>query len=322
MPPLPPNPKVVFLDRISIRAQLRPLSFAHEWHEYPTTPPELLVERLQGASIAITNRCYFGDPQLDQLPELKLIAVSATGYDCLDIEACRRHNVTVLNVPNWSSSAVAEHTFALILALRRQLFTYRPLVQAGEWQKSPFYGLLENPIPLDLEGSNIGIVGFGNLGQKVATIARGFGMNLLVADHKGVASPRPGRTAFDDVLTQSDVLCITCPMTPQTRGLFDAPTLARLKPTAILVNCARGNIVDDDALANALRAGRIAGAGVDVLRQEPPRDGNPLLDLQLPNLIVTPHIAFASEHALARLVDQLVTNIEAFAAGKPVNVVS
>jgi glycerate dehydrogenase len=289
--------------------------------EYPNTATDDLIPRLQGASLAVTNRALIGDDQLSQLPDLRLIAVSATGYDCIDVAACRRHNVLVTNLQDWSTTAVAEHAFALLLALRRQLFLYRPLVASGAWQRSTFYGLLENPIPGDLFGATLGIIGHGNLGQRVATLGGAFGMTALIAERKGVPA-RPGRTSFDDVLTRSDVLCITCPFTPETAGLIGASELARMKPTALLINCARGRIVDDAALADALRNGRLGGAGLDVLAQEPPTQGNPLLDLDLPNLIVTPHMAFASEVALGNLAEQLIANIESFLAGHPRNVVS
>jgi glycerate dehydrogenase len=318
---VPQRPKVVFLDRIAIRAQLRKLRFDHDWFEYPTTYPEDLVARLHGASIAITNRARFGDEELSQLPELRLIAVSATGYDSIDIEACRRRGVTVTNIRDWSTTAVAEHVFSLILALRRQLFLYRPLIEAGAWQESQFYGLLKDPLPGDLYGSTIGIVGNGHLGQRVAALGAAFEMRPVMAEHKG-RPPRQGRVRFEEVLQQCDVLCIACPLTEETRGMIGAVELAQMKPGALLINCARGGIVDDAALAEALTSGRLAGAGVDVLGQEPPRGGNPLLDLKLPNLIVTPHMAFASERSIRNLAEQLMTNIEAFVSGQPRNVVA
>ena len=276
---------------------------------------------MEGASIAITNRMHFGEEELRELPLLKLIAMTATGYDCIDVEACRRHGVVVTNIRNWCTSTVAEHAFALLFALRRQLFRYRALVRAGEWQTSRFYGLLEDPIPDTLEGSTMGVIGFGALGKRVVAIAEALGMRTMVAERRGVTT-RAERTAFDEVLRSADVLCLTCPLTPETRGLIGAAELAQMKPEALLINCARGNIVDDAALAEALREGRLGGAGLDVLREEPPRNGNPLLELDLSNLIVTPHTAFASKQALAVLAEQLISNIEAFAAGEPRNVVS
>ena len=313
--------KVVFLDRFAIRAALRPLRFEHEWQEYPTTTPEQVVERLAGARIAITNRVRFDAATLARLPDLKLIAVSATGHECIDVAACHRHGITVTNVRDWSTPAVAEHTFAMILALRRQLLVYREAVAAGEWQRSHFYGVLKDTLPQDLYGCTLAIIGYGALGKRLARLGEAFDMKVLIAERKAQA-PRAGRVSFDDAIAQADVLCIACPISDDTRNLIAAAELARMKPGATLINTARGGIVNEQALADALRAGRIAGAGLDSLAQEPPRDGNPLLDLQLPNLIMTPHMAFASDSTLARLVEQLLTTIEAFVAGQPRNVVS
>ena len=314
-------PKVVFLDRYAIRAPLRPLNFPHAWFEYPTTPPELLLERLEGADIAITNRVFFTKEIIQQLPELRLIAMSATGYECIDVAACRASGITVTNLRDWSTFAVAEHAFALLLTIRRQVLLYRESVINGEWQRSQSYGVLKEPLPGDLYGSTLGIVGYGNLGKRICLLGKAFGMNVLIADRKG-HSPREGRTAFDEVIRAADVLCITCPSTPETRSLIATDELAAMKTTATLINTARGGIVDEQALVQALREGRLGGAGIDVLAQEPPRDGNPLLDLSLPNLVITPHMAFASPHALQQLTEQLIGNIESFVAGQPKNIVT
>jgi glycerate dehydrogenase len=313
--------KVVFLDRYAIRAPLRPLRFAHEWQEYPTTTPEQVVARLQGARIAITNRVRFDAATLAQLPQLELIAVSATGYECIDVDACCRAGITVTNVRDWSTPAVAEHAFAMMLTLRRQLLVYRQAVQAGEWQRSHFYGVLRETLPQDLYGNTLAIIGYGALGKRLAVLGRAFDMEVLISDHKG-AAPRAGRVAFDEAIARADVLCIACPICEETRNLIAAAELARMKPDATLINTARGGIVNEQALADALRTGQIGGAGIDSLATEPPRDGNPLLDLELPNLLVTPHMAFASDSTLARLVEQLLGNIESFVAGQPNNVVS
>jgi glycerate dehydrogenase len=315
------KPKVVFLDRYAIRAPLRPLNFPHTWVEYPTTPQDLVVERLQGATIAITNRVFLDAGTLQQLPELRLIAMSATGYECIDVVAAKNAGVTVTNLRDWSSIAVAEHAFAMLLAVRRQLLLYRGSVTQGEWQQSAGYGVLKEPLPSDLYGANLGIVGYGNLGKRIGQLGSAFGMSVLIADRKGQAA-RDGRTAFQKVIEASDVLCITCPLTPETRNLIGPEEIAGMKPTATLINTARGGIVNEEALARALREGLIGGAGVDVLAEEPPRNGNPLLDLSLPNLVVTPHMAFASHHALGILAEQLISNIESFVVGDHKNVVS
>ena len=313
--------RVVFLDRQAIRVPLRPPAFPHQWAEYPHTPPELTVERLCGATIAITNRVPIGGATLDAAPTLRLIAVSATGYEHVDVADCDARGIAVCNVRDWSIS-VPEHVFALLLALRRQLPAYSAAVAAGRWQASPTYGFLLEPLPRTLRGGTLGLIGHGALGRQVAALAAAFGMEVLVAERRGAEVVRSGRTPFATVLARSDALVVLCPLTAETRGLIGAAELAALRPTALLINCARGGIVDEGALAAALVAGRLGGAGVDVLSGEPPTAGNPLLDLRLPNLIVTPHMAFASIESLETLAEQLIGNLEAFVAGTPRNLVS
>ncbi len=312
--------QIVFLDHEGLPATLRSPCFSHEWRDYPTSPPDLVVERLRDATIAIIDRVFLGEAELAQLPRLKLIAVAATGFDNVDIEACRRRGIAVANVRNWSKS-VPEHVFALILALRRDLLSYHAAVQSGAWQQADNYTLLQDPIPLSLSGNTLGLVGYGALGQAVAELAKAFGMRVLVAERKGAGAIRDGRTGFDEVLAKSSVLVVLCPLTEETRGLIGSAELESMPRHSLLINCARGGIVDEQALAAALRRGDIAGAGVDVLSQEPPCSGNPLLDLKQPNLIVTPHVAWASVHSLQALADQVIDNIEAFVAGNPRNLV-
>jgi glycerate dehydrogenase len=312
--------KVVFLDRSAVRAELRRPRFDHQWREYPDTSQQQVVERLKDATIAITDRVPLGEAQLTQLPELRLIAVAATGVDGIDVEACSRRGIAVSNVRNWSIS-VPEHVFALILALRRNLPGYHELVMSGAWQKSHSYTLIQEPIPLSLCGGTLGIIGYGALGQAVARLAEAFGMQVLVAEHKDAGSLRAGRTSFSRVLADSDVIVLLCPLTEETRGLIGDAELDTMSRHALLINCARGGIVDELALSKALREGRIAGAGLDVLSQEPPRDGNPLLCLRQPNLIITPHVAWVSERSMQALAEQLIGNLEAFVSGAPRNLV-
>jgi glycerate dehydrogenase len=247
--------------------------------------------------------------------------VAATGVDGIDLEACRRRGIAVSNVRDWAVS-VPEHVFALILALRRNLIAYHEAIQGGAWQRSSGYLVQLEPVPQALSGATLGIIGHGALGRAVAGIAAGFGMKVLIAERKGAARARAGQVAFTEVLAQSDVLVVLCPLTPETRGMVGAGELALMSRHALLINCARGGIVDEAALAGALQRGELAGAGVDVLEQEPPRAGNPLLDLKQPNLIVTPHVAWVSEQSLRALADQLIGNIEAFQAGAPRNLVT
>lgn len=312
---------IVFLDRNAIRAPLRSPKFSHQWQEYATTQPNRRVERLQNATIAITNRVSLAESELAQLPLLRFIAVAATGVDCIDLDACRDRGIVVSNIRNWSVS-VAEHVFALLLALRRNLLTYHNEVQSGAWRESPTYTLLLEPMPLALRGSTMGIIGYGSIGSTVAGIAESFGMKVIIAEHKDCRVIREGRYPFFEVLQESDVLVILCPLTEQTSGLIGDDELKEMRRHALLINCARGGIVDDEALSKALKNGGIAGAGVDVLSKEPPLEGNPLLDLHQPNLIVTPHVAWASVQSLETLTEQLIGNLEAFAAGVPENVVT
>ncbi|CAM3605190.1 Glycerate dehydrogenase [Deinococcus saxicola] len=316
-----PPRNVVFLDRRAISVPLRPPAFAHEWREYPHTPPELIIERLQGAHIAITNRVPITRAVLEAVPTLALVAVCATGSEHVDVAACSERGVAVCNVRDWSVS-VPEHVFALLLALRRQLPAYMGAVAAGQWQASPTYGFLLPPLPITLGGTALGIIGYGALGRRVAALAGAFGMTVLIAEHRGAATVRGDRTPFETVLAQSQALVVLCPLSDQTRGLIGAAELAQMPRDALLINCARGGIVDEAALAGALERGELAGAGVDVLSREPPTAGNPLLDLKLPNLILTPHMAFASVQSLETLAEQLIGNLEAFVAGPPRHLVT
>lgn len=310
------NEHVVFLDRASLNANLRRPSFPHTWQEYPVTPANEILARLQGATVAITNKVPLRAATLAALPQLKMIAIAATGYDVVDVEYCKAHRIAVANIRNYAVHTVPEHAFTLITALRRNLLAYRADVERGRWQEVDTFCFIDHPIR-DLHGATLGIVGEGALGQGTARIARGFGMHVLFADHEPPKAPNVEFTPFDEVLTQSDVISLHVPLSPQTRNLIGAAQLRRMKPTALLINTSRGGLVDEAALAQALREGWIAGAGFDVLTTEPPKQGNPLLELRLPNFILTPHIAWASDGAMQFLADQLIDNVEAFIAGKP-----
>jgi len=248
-------------------------------------------------------------------PTLRLIAVSATGYECIDVDACRARRIAVCNVREWAVS-VPEHVFAMALALRRNLSGYHAAATGGEWARSPTYCVLKEPLNRALWGNTLGIIGYGALGRAVASIASAFHMNVLVGERKGISPARPGREPFADVLRTSDVVAVLCPLTPETRGLIGAAEMDLMKPDALLINCARGGIVIEADLAAALAAGRIGGAGVDVLEVEPPPSDNPLLQLRLENLIVTPHVGWASRESLENLAEQLIQNIEAFVRGE------
>ena len=313
--------RIVFIERNTIKANFRRPNVTHEWVEYPESFADQVAERVRDATVIISNKLSLGEPQLAEARNVKLIAIAATGSDCVDLEYCRRRGITVSNVRGYAANAVPEHVLMLVLALRRNLFAYRLDVEAGKWQQSKQFCLLTHPLH-DIRGSTIGIVGHGAIGKSMARLADAVGMKVLLSERKHAQETRPDRTRFAEVLKQSDVVTLHCPLTDETRDMFGAEEFALMKPNAILINTARGALIQDSALVDVLHTDRIAGAAVDCLREEPPRDGSPLLDLHLPNLIVTPHVAWASDEAVQALADQVIDNIEAFVAGSPRNVLT
>jgi glycerate dehydrogenase len=311
---------IVFLDRNSLIADMRVPSFAHDWVDFEQTRPEDVVTRLQDASIVITNKVRLPGDFLALTPGVKMIAVAATGTDNVDLAYCRDHGIVVSNIRGYAVDTVPEHAFMMMLALRRNLIGWREDVRAGLWQQADQFCLFTRPVN-DLHGSTLGLVGYGSLGRGMRKLAEAFGMKVLVAEHKTAAMPREGYTPFDTVLREADVISLHTPLTPETRHMISTREFGLMKPSALLINTARGNLVDEAALIEALQSGRIGGAGFDVLAVEPPREGNPLLDLDLPNFILTPHVAWSSREAMQTLADQLVDNIEAFVAGTPRNLV-
>ncbi len=309
---------IVFLDRAILPIELRRPAFAHTWVEYPSTLPSQLQERLRDATIVLSSKIPLRGDTLKKFPGIRFIAVAGAGVDAFDLEYCRSVGIPVSNVAGYAEHTVPEHTFMLILALMRNLLAYRRDVVAGLWQQAEPFCHLGAPI-FDLHGKTIGIVGEGAIGQGTARVAGGFAMRVLFADHPEPKAPGLDYTPLDTLLAESDVVALHCPLTPATRNLIGEAQLQRMKRTAVLVNTARGGLVDERALLDALRQGWIAGAATDVLAVEPPRDGNPLLDLDLPNLIVTPHVAWASREAMQAFAEQLIGNIEAFVAGAPRN---
>lgn len=312
---------VVFLDRQSVKAKVRRPASAETYVEHDKTTADEVVARLRDATVAIVNKVVLREPTLAQLPKLKLIAMAATGYDCIDIESCRRRGISVSNIRNYAVHTVPEHVFMMVLALRRNLLAYRNDVEHGVWQRAEQFCFLDHPIG-DLFGSTLGILGEGAIGQGTAAIARGFGMKVLFADHEPPKAPGVEFTPFAEVLEQSDVLSLHLPLTAQTRNVIGLEQMRRMKRNALLINTARGGLVDESALIQALDQGLIAGAGFDVLTTEPPREGHPLLDVRRPNFILTPHIAWASDGAMQFLADQMIDNVDAWAAGKPQNLVT
>lgn len=313
--------RIVFVQRDTLHANVRRPAFAHEWAEHADTHAEQLLERLAGASIAISNKLPMPRSVLERLPQLKLIAISATGANHIDLDCCRERGITVCNVRGYSRHTLPEHTMMLLLTLSRSLPGYMRDVAAGKWQQSDKFFLDGAPIA-DLYGATLGIIGRGTAGDAVARLAEAFGMKVLFAEHRGTAGVREGYNAFDEVIRNADAITLHCPLTTETDKLIGARELALMKRGALLVNTARGGLIDEAALVAALVSGHLGGAGLDVLSEEPPARGNPLLELTLPNLIITPHTAWASAGAQQLLADQLIDIIEAWARGEARNVVT
>ena len=296
---------------------MRKPEFPHSYKEYEATwTPDEIVERLKDATIAIINKVPMRGDTLKQLPKLKLIAVAATGTDVVDKAFCKANGITVVNIRNYAFNTVPEHVMALVFALRRNLLAYVKDVHAGRWGKVNQFCFFDHPIH-DVSGSTLGVIGFGAIGKSVAKRAEAFGMRILPYD----VFPQPGLVDLETIYKESDVITLHTPLTPETKNMIGAKELKMMKPSAILINTARGGLVDEQALADALKNGTIGGAGFDVLTKEPPKEGNVLLDPTLPNFILTPHIAWASQEAMQILADQLIDNIEAFVGGTPQNVV-
>ncbi len=284
------------------------------WTYYPHTPPAEVVTRLAEAEVVVANKVVLDARSIAAAGALRLICVAATGYNNVDLAAASDRNIVVCNVRAYATPSVVQHVFMVMLNLLGRYNEYQQLVKAGGWSRSPHFCPLNYPFH-ELQGKKLGIIGFGELGHGVAHVARAFGMQVLVAAHRGRPAGN-GRSRFDDVLRQADVISLHCPLNDATRNLISARELALMPSHAILINAARGGVVDESALADALLAGRIGGAAVDVLTQEPPALGNVLLDLNLPNLIVTPHIAWASLESRQRLINEVAANIAAYRKGK------
>jgi glycerate dehydrogenase len=305
--------KAVFLDRATFAPEVRfdtaPLG-ACEWVEHAVSRGAEVLAHASGAAVLVTNKVKLPGSLLAELPDLRLIAAAATGVDNIDTAAAKRQGIAVCNVRGYATRTVPEHVFALLLALRRNLPRYQQAVRDGEWSRSEIFCLHRYPIR-DLAKSVMGIVGYGSLGQAVARLAQAFGMRVLVADRPDVTSPRTGRASFEDVLRMADVVTLHLPHSGGG-ALIGARELALMRPDAILINTARGALVDAAALLEALRSRRLGGAALDVLSSEPPPPDHPLLAARLPNLIITPHVAWASLEAQQLLADEVIANIAAF----------
>lgn len=286
---------------------------AEHWDRHDYTETAECVARVRHAEVIISNKVQLDAELLAQAPHLKLICIAATGTNNIDLEAAAARNIPVCNVTGYATPSVTEHVFALILALHRRLAEHQHAARE-QWPGERGFCVLDYPMQ-ELRGQTLGIIGYGELGHAVAGVAQAFGMQVIISRRPGSDDPRPDRLPLDEVLARADIVSLHCPLAPETSNLIDASALARMKPTALLINTARGGIVDEAALLSALQAGQLAGAALDVLATEPPAADHPLLTASLPNLIVTPHIAWASRESRQRLVNELVQNILAFQRG-------
>ena len=314
---------IVFLDRstLSPQTRLRAPSFDHDMAVFDRTAPTEVADRIRDADIVIVNKVALGREALEGAHRLKLVAVAATGTDNIDQAACGARGVAVSNIRNYAVHTVPEHTFALIFALRRSICAYRDAVRRGRWKEADQFCFFDHPIR-DLAGSTLGVIGDGVLGNAVAAMGRALGMHVLFAAYKGRSDMGMLYTPFEDTLERSDVLTLHCPLLPSTKNMIGAEEFASMRRRPILINTARGGLVDEAALVVALEDGQIAGAGFDVVTSEPLASSHPFNALLArPDFILTPHVAWASDEAVQGLADQLMDNIEAFVRGTPVNVV-
>ncbi|MEX0448328.1 D-2-hydroxyacid dehydrogenase [Spiribacter sp. 221] len=312
--------RAVFLDRDTLDhgdLDFRALdSLCPGWASYDRTPADRCAERIDGAEVVITNKVVIDAPMIDACPSLGLINVVATGVDNIDVEAARAHGVLVCNCRAYGTEAVSQHAIGMMLALCTRLVDYVEAVRRGRWEQSPDFCFLDYPIR-ELAGQTLLVIGYGTLGAAVEQKAEALGMRVMIAERPGVMAPRAGRVRFEEGIAEADIVTLHCPLTATTRGMIDAAVLRRMKSTALLINTARGALVDERALVEALRTGEIAGAGIDGLSCEPPVAGNPLLAAGVPNLLVTPHSAWGSQRARQRIVDQTVENIRGWREGEP-----
>lgn len=307
---------IVFLDSTGIPASHRipSFSFPHQLTEYAHTAAEQILERAKDADIIITSKVILNHEILSQLPKLKLIAVTATGTNNIDLVAAKALGITVKNVTGYSSVTVPEHVIGMIYALKHRLIDYhRDQLLTERWATCGQFCYVDYPIS-DVQGSTLGIIGRGCIGNEVARLAQAVGMRVLFAEHQHATTIREGYTAFDEVLNQADVISLHCPLTPQTEQLINAKTLALMKPNACLINTGRGGLINEADLLQALQSGKLAGAALDVLVKEPPASDDALwlAAKTQPNLLITPHVAWASDSALTTLVNKVAQNIEEF----------
>ncbi|BFM17770.1 2-hydroxyacid dehydrogenase [Maricurvus nonylphenolicus] len=291
-----------------------------DWQTYATTQPEQTLARIQGAEVVVTNKVVIDRQMLEQSPSLKLICIAATGTNNVDLQAAADYKVTVTNVAGYGVGSVAQHTLALMLALATKLPQYHNACQSGQWSQSPFFCMLDHPI-IELADKTLGIVGYGAIGQAVAKLAEAIGMRVIISARPGSHECPSDRLPLAEVLSQADILSLHCPLTPATDQFINHHTLQQLKPGSLLINTARGGLIDEAALVAALKSGQLGGAALDSISVEPPPADHPLLAADIPNLILTPHCAWGSQKARQTLVNEVALNIQAFRRGEARNLV-
>ncbi|MBA0215314.1 MULTISPECIES: 2-hydroxyacid dehydrogenase [Pectobacterium] len=303
-------PETIFLKKTSFR---RP-QCRHEWIEYNYTSPDHVIARAKDTHVIITNKALLTRDTLAALPALKLIAVTATGTDNIDLVAAKELGITVKNVPGYSTQAVSEHVIAMIFALKHSLMAWYRDQLGDRWASQSQFAYFDHPVK-DIAGATLGIIGAGTIGREVARLAQALGMKVIFAEHRGASSCRAGYLPFEDVLRLANVISLNCPLNESTQYLINAETLALCKPTAFIINTARGGLIDEHALAEALQQRVIAGAALDCLTQEPPAKDNPLMAAAktLPNLLITPHISWTSASSLQLLMEKTIENIDEYA---------
>ena len=316
--------KIVALDSYGVNPgdlDWKPIAKLGDFTAFDATEREQLAEHARGADAVLVNRLRIGPAELDAMPSLRYIGAFATGYNFIDVKAAAERGITVTNIPAYSTMSVAQATMALLLEVCNHPAHYDSLTRSGMWSGEPGFDYAVNPI-VELDGKQMGIIGLGNIGMAVARMAAAFGMRIAAFTSKPQEALPPGFTRMElpELMESSDVVSIHCPLTDATRGLVSARMIALMKPSAILINTARGAITDEQALADALREGRIAGAGIDVPSKEPPADGNPLLSA--PRCFITPHVAWASREARTRSIEGAAANLRAFIEGHPINKVN
>jgi glycerate dehydrogenase len=315
--------KIVVLDKKNFLSDFPGMPFECSWEEYADTNPEDLVERLRDAEVVVTHKATLNGQHFSLLPKLKMITTNSTGYNTIDIPAAARYGIAVCNIRDWCTNSVIEHILSFIFSLRRNLIPYHNAVKNGEWEKKAKGSyVIMYPPNKEITGSTIGIVGYGALGKHLHTQALALGMNVLLAERKGSKHTRPGYTPFSQVLKESDIIVLLAPLNDQTYKMISAFELGQMKTEALLINCGRGGLVDEHDLVSALQNGTIAGAGCDVVENEPPEANHPLLSYGGDNLILSSHIAFVSRESIARNTEQIVANIVGYYSGRLTNVVN